>query len=302
MFRLPGVLLILMSYAWAQVPASATHAASPAEVTEALDSNGVTPNPLRPAAVNPPPPLPGVPPLPSGKTTLLGATIHKVDHIRDRLILDLFGGGQYVVLFDERTQVLRQGGRASVDDLKNGQRVYVDTTLDGTDIFARTVRLSDVVPTGQSSGQVVRFEARKGELLLRDPLSPEPVRMRIDANTTIQRGEQPASSSDLRPGTLVALSFMPGFGGTPKVTRISILASPGAMFVFSGQIQDLDVHRGLLVLVDPRDNRSYEVNVSPSAQDKLRDLRPGMDVTVQASFDGRHYEARDITIIPVASK
>ncbi len=302
MFRLLCVFVLLTSYLWAQAAAPPSRTPLPAEVSESIDSNSVTPNPLSPPPVSIPPSLPGIPPLPSGKTTLLGGTIDKVDHIRDRLILDLFGGGHYVVLFDERTQVLRKGERASVDDLKNGERVYVDTTLDGTDIFARTVRVSDVVPTGQSRGQIVRFEPRKGELILRDALSPEPVKMRIGPDTTIQRGEQRASDSDLRPGTLVALSFMPGFGGMPKVNRIAILASPGAMFVFSGHIQDLDVHRGLLVLVDPRDNQSYEVNVSPSTQYLMRDLRAGMDVTVQAAFDGRHYEARDITIIPTASK
>ena len=302
MFRLVGACFVLMSCVSAQSTPPASHAAPSAEVSESIDSNAVTPNPLRPAPVSTPPSLPGVPPLPAGKTTLLGGTIGKVDHIRDRLILDLFGGGQYAVLFDERTQVLRQAGRASVDDLKNGERVYVDTTLDGTDIFARTVRVSDVVPTGQSSGQVVRFEPEKGELILRDALSPEPVKMQVNSDTTIQRGEQRATGSDLRPGTLVTLDFMPGFGGTPKVGRISILASPGAMFVFSGHIQDMDLHRGLLLLVDPRDNQSYEVSVSPSVQRLLRDLRPGMDVTVQANFDGRRYEARNITIIPSARK
>jgi hypothetical protein len=298
LFRLVCIFLILVGCALAQATAPPSESASTMVVSESMDSNGVTPNPLSPAPVNTPASLPGVPPLPSGKTTLLGGTIGKVDHIRDRLVLDLFGGGQYIVFFDERTRVLRQGQRASVDDLKKGDRVYVDTTLDGIDIFARTVRLTETAPTGQSSGQILGFKPEKGELILRDELSPEPVKMRIGADTVIQQGDKPATSSNLRPGTLVALSFLPGFGGMPKVSRISILASPGALFVFSGHIQDFDLHRGLLVLLDPRDNQSYQVTVSPYTQGLMRDLRQGMDITVQASFNGRSYEARDITIIP----
>lgn len=297
MFRLLGVLFFFVSFALGQSTAPPSRSPSTTELSESMNTNGVTPNPLSPPPVNTPSSLPGLPPPPSGKTTLLGGTIGKVDHIRDRLLLDLFGGGQYVVLFDERTQVLRQGGRASVDDLKNGERVYVDTTLDGTDIFARTVRLTDTIPTGQSSGQILSFESEQNELILRDALSPEPVKMRIATDTVIQRGDQNASPSDLRPGSLVEVSFLPGFGGMPKISRITLLASPGALFVFSGHIQDLDLHRGLLVLLDPRDNHSYEVTVGPSTQHLMHDLRQGMDVTVQANFNGTSYEARDITVI-----
>ncbi len=240
-------------------------------------------------------------PPPSGKTSLLGGTIAEVDHVRDRMVLDLFGGGHTAVLFDERTQVLRQGGRGSLDDLKNGERVYVDTALDGTDVFANTIRLSGV-PTGQSNGQVVSFEPATGSLGLRSSLSPEVVSMHVGAGAQILRGDQPAALADLRPGTLVDLTFAPGAGGVPEVNRISILASPGTGFVFSGRIEYLDLHRGLMALVDPRDKRSYEVHVDPSDHQITQDLRMGLDVTVQATFDGQYYEARAITVNPTTSK
>lgn len=301
MARLLFSVVLLMSYAWAQATAPLPPSATNPAASQSARSNAMTPNPTSPPDVNSASSLPGVLPPPSGKTTLVGGTIENVDHVRDRLILDVFGGGRTAVLFDERTRVLRPGAAGSLDDLKNGERVYVDTALDGPDVFARTIRLAQR-PAGQSKGQIVAFEPARGELTLRDALSPEPVTMRVSATTAIRRGDHSAASSDLRPGTLVTLTFTPGSGGMANVTQVSILASPGAGFVFSGRIDYLDLHRGLLVLVDPRDNQSYEVNVDSTALRLTRDLRQGMDVTVQASFDGRHYEARTIAVNPTSTR
>jgi hypothetical protein len=240
--------------------------------------------------------------MPGGKTTLLGGTIQRVDHVRDRLVLQVFGGGRTAVLFDERTNVFRDGKGASLDDLKNGERAYVDTTLDGTAIFARNIRIAAQGPTGQSSGQIVDFRPGSGELIVRDTISPEPVKMRLAANAVIQQGDRTAQSSELRPGTLVSLAFTPGNGEAPMVRQISILALPGAAFAFAGRVEHLDIRRGLLVLVDPRDNKSYEVYFDPNARNLTRDLRQGVDVSVQASFDGTRYQSRDITVISGSAK
>ena len=172
------------------------------------------------------------------------------------------------MLFDERTRVIRDGKVANTDELKNGQRAYIDTTLDGTSIFAKNIRLEDYSPSAQSSGQVVAYDSRKGELTLRDSLSPEPVKMHLSQNATVVRGDQPASISDLRPGTLVNLNFV-AEGDMPRVRQVSIVASPGTQFVFWGQVEHLDLHRGLLVVLDPRDNRSYEVNFDSSLRHRL---------------------------------
>ncbi len=301
MVRLLCTVVVLMSYAFAQAPVPPSPSATNSEESRFASSKEMSSSPPSSADLNNASSLPGLLPPPSGKTTLVGGTITSVDHVRDRLILQVFGGGRTAVLFDERTRVLRQGGSGSLDDLKNGERVYVDTALDGTDVFARNVRLVQT-PEGQSNGQIVAFEAARGELTLRDALSPEPATMHVDANTAILRGDHAAAPADLRPGTVVALSFTPGNGGLANVSRISILASPGADFVFSGRIEHLDLHRRLLVLVNPRDHQSYELNVAPSASRLTQDLRQGMDVTVQARFDGRHYEAHAITVNPTSNR
>lgn len=261
--------------------------------------NTISPNPV---ALNNQEPraLPDLPPQPKGKTTLIGGRIRVVDHVRDRIILDIFGGGHMTVLFDERTHMFSGPQRGAPDDLKEGERAYVDTTLDGTDIFARNIRVLPTVPTGQGNGQIVDYDASRRELTLRDTLSPRPVKMRLMAGATIVRGDQSATPADLQPGTLVTLAFVPGSGKRsdkqPMVSEVSILASPGATFFFSGQVSFLDLRRGLVVVVDPRDNKSYEVYVDANDPELARKIREGSDVMIEARFDGTHYEARNVTV------
>lgn len=243
-----------------------------------------------------------VPTLPPGKTTLLGGLIQNVDSMRDRLTLRIFGGGRTAILFDERTQVFRDGTRASLDDLKIGERAYVDTTLDGTHIFARNIRLGVQSGAGQSNGQIVAFEPATGELTVRDNLAPKAVEMLLARDAVILSGDQAALPAALRPGTLVNMEFSPGSAGKPVVRQISILAAPGAGFSFSGRVEHLDLLNGLLVLTDPRDKKSYEVSLDSAASRLTRDLLEGADVTVETTFDGTHYIAHGITVIPAPPK
>ena len=261
-----------------------------------LPESSVTPGTVSPKNEVHAAPLPDIPPLPSGSVSLLGGTIQRVDHVRDQLTLQIFGGGLTTILFDERTHVFRDGGAGALSDLKPGLRVYVDTTLDGTKVFARSVRMGMARLAGSSNGQIVEIDAKRNELTVRDSLSPEPVKMRLAANAEILRGSSPATAAELKPGTLVTIAFTSDGGETPTVRKLSILASPGTEFIFSGHVEHLDLHRGLLVIVDPRDDQSYKVHISPSLRKQTQDLQRGTDVTVRTQFDGTQYETRSITI------
>jgi hypothetical protein len=300
------------SYGWAQIAASsALLARDGSVVSENVGENNVSPNPVA-LSNQAPRALPDLPPQPKGKTTLLGGKIRTIDHVRDRMVLDIFGGGHMTVLFDERTHVYRAEEKGSLDDLKEGSRAYVDTTLDGKDVFARNIRVTSAVPTGQSSGQIVDYDASRRELLVRDTLSPKPVKMHLAAGAMVTRGDQPASPSDLQPGTLVTLAFAAGseqkFNSRqagdhqPLVSQVSILASPGAMFSFSGRVSFLDLNRGLVVIVDPRDNRNYEVYVDANDRELASKIQEGADIMVEARFNGTHYEARSVTVNSAAGK
>jgi hypothetical protein len=95
-------IFLLSSVASAQVSA----------VNVALQQNEATQPASRPEG------LPGdVLALPQGKSTVIGGTISNVDPIADRLNLKIFGGRSMKILFDERTQVYRDGVKTSLRDL-----------------------------------------------------------------------------------------------------------------------------------------------------------------------------------------
>jgi hypothetical protein len=242
--------------------------------------------------------LPEIPALPRGKTTLIGGALTRLDRIHDELSVEVFGGQKLKVLFDERTHVYRDGERASQRDLQSGQKLYLDTMLDGSKIFARNIRIVTQSSPATSQGQVLEYNAVSGELEIRDQLSPEPLQAHVPPGTPIlQQGQE--KSSALVPGALVSLQFQPGGEKRREVQQVSILATPGGSFTFSGQITFLDLHAGLLVLVDPRDKKRYEVSFDP---DRLSGaaLKEGGDITVTASFDGRRYLASAFHLIGVA--
>ena len=70
------------------------------------------------------------PPLPKTKPTLIGGTAARVDHVRNLLTIQPFGGGQKIKVFiDERSHIYRDGGETTVLGIRKGDRVYADTML-----------------------------------------------------------------------------------------------------------------------------------------------------------------------------
>jgi hypothetical protein len=185
---------------------------------------------------------------------------------------------------------------ASLGDLQNGSRVYVDTVLAGTDIFAQTIRVRTQDATGQSTGQVVSYDSRSGSLVLNDAISPRQLRLRVASTTAVSREGQAASTNDLLAGSLVSVAFLPNPGGQPTASAISILAAPGNKFVFVGRVTHLDLHLGLLVVVDPRDQKNYEVSFDPNMTGVTDSLHEGATVEAVTQFDGRRYMASTIKV------
>jgi hypothetical protein len=66
--------------------------------------------------------------------------------------------------------------------------------------------------------------------------------------------------------------------------------------VFTGRVVFLDLHTGVLALVDPRDDKRYEVSFDPGHFPINRDVHEGSTVTVTASFDGVRYAASALTV------
>ena len=288
MIRLFAVIL-LSSVAFAQSPAPAP--ATSRALPDAMPAPAVAP------------PSKDLPPDPKGPSTVIGGLVRKVDPIRDQLILKVPGANQNIkILYDERTQVYRNGQRISVLDLKPEDHASVETALDGDAVFAVRIHMLTDQPQGECDGQVLSYNARNGELVVNSSLSPESVRIRIPAGIQIVRVGQADFTSgqrgidDLMRGALVDVKFQPGYNGLGVASHIDVLATPGSTFVFSGDVEYLNLPGREIAIVDPHDERSYRFAFSPSQAATVGELHPGSHVRVTADFDGTRYSANQITI------
>jgi len=246
-------------------------------------------------AVDPSALLPELPPVPKANATLIGGTLDKIDMVRDRVTVRLFGGGKESFLFDPRTQVYRGGKAVTVADLHAGERIYLDTILEGSTVFARAIRLTAAHATGTSQGVVLKFRSNGDELVLRDALSPNPVDVRVNRSTRVMQGDRPVPISAVVPGTLISIRFSPEGSAHNTATEISILAQPGTRYTFSGQVVHIDLRSGLLVLNSSTDHKTYEVYL-PSSINPDESLQPGVMVQVVTDFDGERYVVGNVTV------
>jgi hypothetical protein len=255
-----------------------------------------------PAAESAPDVGSALPPIPSGKSTVIGGAIRAVDPVRDQITLKVFGGRSMKILFDERTQFYRDGTRTSLRDLRPEDHASVQTVLDGTNVFAISIHILSQPPQGELQGQVLNFDPGTRQLAVSSALSHQSITVRVPPGTPVVRVGQAASASaesgasDFVKGTLVSVEFKSGNNGQGVATKIAVLATPGSVFVFSGNITFLDLHAGVLALVDPRDGKTYKISFDPSRFPTSRDLHEGAHVSVTTDFVGTRYVASAIKV------
>jgi hypothetical protein len=278
---------------------------------QALPANSVltSPAPVRPAnnqatidrsadgVIDPASLIPDLPALSPKNTSLVGGTIKKLDRVRDELTVEVFGGGKMKVAFDTRTHIFQDSAPASTADLRQGDRVYVDTILNNGTVFARNIRLKSGASAGMSQGVVLGYNHEKDELLVRDAISPQPLKLRLTAQTRLTdavRGTA-ASATELVAGTLVSLRF-----GTQDnrdiASEINILASPGANFTFAGHVTGLDLREGLLVISNATDGKTYDIYLDSATIAVNEKLQLAANVIVLTRFDGTRYVASSLTV------
>lgn len=199
------------------------------------------------------------------------------------------------VLFDPRTRIYLRGTQATIGDLHEGERVYVDTILEGSTVFARNIRVKTQQAVGESQGIVLTYQAERGELTIRDAISPEPLRVRISSSTRLTQGDRTVPDSALTPGSLIAIRFDSERDGHHVAREISVLALPGARYTFAGQVVHIDLCSGLLVLYSSSERKTYEIHLDPSlAPDD--NLRTGAVVTAVTTLQDSRYVVRSLTI------
>lgn len=234
----------------------------------------------------------------------MGGEIRGVDPVRDQFTLKVFGGRPVKIVFDERTQIYRNGARIPVFDLHSDDHASVETALDGTTVFALRIHLLSQLPENEYRGQVSSYNQQTGELTINAASSREPMTLLVPAGTPVVRVGQDGSSvqergpADFVHGSLVDVRFTGGSGSGSHgvVTNVDVLAVPGSAFIFSGNLSFLDLHSGRLVIVDPRDNQAYPIVFDPSLVPAIRKLHEGLTVKVTTNFDGVQYIATEIKV------
>jgi hypothetical protein len=236
-------------------------------------------------------------PLPKKKLTLIGGTVREIDPIRNRMTVDVYGGKEMKLIFDDRTKITRNGAEVNPLIIRKGDRVYLDTQqATGDKIFAKQIQIVTKFEAADLNGQIVNFDPKTRTIELRDQLSAAPFRFIVDSDAAITaNGGKAGSMADLQPGALVVAHFNNGQGGRGSIRDINILAAPGAEFTLYGRVNHLDLRSGVLAVQNRADDKAYEVKFSP-AQFKVDDLAIGSEVAVTARFDGQDYVAQSLNV------
>ena len=211
----------------------------------------------------------------------------------NRMTLQPFGTKRKMeVRFDTRTHFYENGKPITEKEVKQGQRIYLDSMLNGTKVFAKTIWIQTAMDSGIGQGQVIDFDPGHQVLTVRDELFTEPLKLHLTSATVIKKGDQPGSTSDLASNVLVALTF----GPQREVQQVTILATPGTSFTFAGRVTFIDMSKKLIALDNRSDRKKYDVYVNAIPESILRQVREGSDVNVSAVFDGNQYDARSVEL------
>ena len=119
--------------------------------------------------------------------------IRTVDPVRDQLILSVYGTKPMKILYDERTQVYRDGVKTSLSDLRAKDHASVQTVLDGTKIFAVSIHMLSQAPQGECQGQVLSYDAGTGHI------DRELLRSRANRSRCMFRPERQSLALDSSP-------------------------------------------------------------------------------------------------------
>jgi hypothetical protein len=245
-----------------------------------------------------------LPPPPRGKSTILGGQIRNVDPVLDQFTLGVVGQRPLKILFDQRTQFFKNGTIVPLRELHPEEHASVQTVLDGGNVYALSIHVLSQMPEGECQGHVANFDAATGTLTVNANLSREPIRLMLRDDTPVVREGQASftagaeGKSDLVSGSLVVVRFEANGKGQAVANHVTVLARPGSSFVFSGKLSSLDMHSGLLVVLDPRDGKTYQISFSPSRIAGSDSFHTGDQVRVTASFDAGRYTATEITANP----
>jgi Domain of unknown function (DUF5666) len=230
----------------------------------------------------------------TGRVGMIRGVLKQVDPIYNQLVIHTFGDGDIRIALDGQTKFIAENGGTGSSNIPAGSVLSVDTVMDEGKLFAARVRLG-TPSSAELNGQVVRYEPFKSELILRDPINPQNITVRVTSNTKIVNHNNTASARRLSQGMLVRVLY----SGAEKVANeVDILAARGDLFTFEGRIIAVDLHSQVLSLSNSTDQSLRELAFSTLDANSVRLLREGALVSIQAEFDGTHYNVRAVSQVP----
>jgi hypothetical protein len=238
-------------------------------------------------------PLLDLPPLQHSRVTLIGGIVVSLDEVMNHMVFQPFGTKQKLqVHFDTRTHFYLDGKPITEREIKQGQRVYLDSMLNGDRVFAKTIWIRSSAESGVGRGQIMDFDSTRRIVTIRDELSNQPIRLQISSATVVRKGNQTGSESDLVQGALVGIEF----GAQKELRAITVLATPGSTFAFAGKVTYVDLSQKLIAIDNRSDGKKYDVSMEAIAPSVLRQVHEGQEVSVSALFDGERYSARTLDL------
>ena len=230
-----------------------------------------------------------------GRVSLLRGTLKRMDPVRNQLVLHTFGGGDLHIWFDPRTKLVAESGNSRWSALTVGQILSIDAVSHQGKLFARSVR-TEQATSSEMSGQIVSYDATRSRLTLRDRMSPQQFSLKVLPSTVVTNGTQPSSMQGLQQGMLVHVWFT---ASDRSASHIEILAQPGNTYVFQGRVIALDLRSRMLSLSNDTDQSVRELSFAGLDDRNVSSLKEGIQVNIQARFDGDHYNILSVT--PVSS-
>lgn len=231
--------------------------------------------------------------LPRGKTSLVRGVLKRLDSVHDQLLIHAFGGGDVRVAFDPRTKMLAGDVRTTFNTIPVGSVVSVDTVMDGGKLFAVSVRAGSTAAS-ELDGQVVRYDAAKSQITLRDPMNPENFSLKIAPSSVLLNQGKATSAQNLVAGTIVRAWFS---GAQRTITKLEILAEPGHSFTFQGKVIAVDLRARVLSLSNETDDSIRELAIDSLNSDSLQLLKENANVRIVAEFDGERYKVRSLSLV-----
>jgi len=238
-------------------------------------------------------PLLDLPPLQHDKVTLMGGIVVRLDEVMNHMVFQPFGTQKKMeVHFDTRTHFYLDSKPITEREVKQGQRIYLDTQLNGDRVFAKTIWIRSSAESGMGRGQIMDFDRGRKVVTVRDELSNQPLKLQLAPNATIRKGNQAGSENDLVQGALVSIEF----GARRELRGITVLASPGSAFTFAGRVTFVDLSQKMIAIDNRSDGKKYDISMEAIAPSVLRQIREGGDVSVSTVFDGSRYSARSVDL------